>query len=178
MATTALTFRGVDLGDIPALLRLIQSAYRGEESRRGWTTEAHLLDGHRIDSDGIREIIVAPRSWLFAAETAGALIGCCHIEARTEGEAYLGLLSVRPGLQGQGVGRAMVARAEWEARARWGAERVRMRVIRQREDLIAWYERLGYRRTGETVPFPYDAPGAIARRSDLEFVVLAREVSL
>ena len=104
----------------------------------------------------------------------GALIGCCHIEARTEGEAYLGLLSVRPGLQRQGVGRAMVARAEREARARWGGEQMRMRVIRQREDLIAWYERLGYRRNGETIPFPYDAPGVIARRSDLEFVVLIK----
>jgi ribosomal protein S18 acetylase RimI-like enzyme len=171
-----LTFRCAVSVDIPALLILIQSAYRGEESRRGWTTEADLLDGRRIGSDGIRQLIATPRSCMLLAVSDGDLVGCCYVEARTGGEAYLGLLSVRPGLQGRGVGRVVVAKAEDEARARWAAAQMRMRVIRQREDLIAWYERLGYRRNGETVPFPYETPGVIAKRSDLEFVVLIKPI--
>lgn len=182
MATSAqpppLTFRCASSADIPALQALIQSAYRGEESRRGWTTEADLLDGIRIDSDGIRQLIATPRSCMLLTEADGDLIGCCYVEQSADGEAYLGLLSVRPGRQGRGVGRAMLAEAEHQACARWAAGQMRMRVIRQRDDLIAWYERRGYRRNGETVPFPYEAPGVVAKRSDLEFAVLVKPIAI
>jgi GNAT superfamily N-acetyltransferase len=86
------------------------------------------------------------------------------------------MLTVHPGLQGQGVGRALVAKAEREARVRWGATGMRMQVIRQRSELIAWYERLGYRPTGDTLPFPYDHPAVVTKRNDLEFVVLAKPI--
>lgn len=174
--TPVLSFRFAELGDIPALLTLIQSAYRGEESRRGWTTEAHLVDGQRIDPDGIKQIIATPGSCMFLAEADGELIACCQVEAQAGGGAYLGLLSVRPELQGRGVGGAMVTEAEREAGERWEAAQMRMRVIRQRQDLIAWYERLGYCRNGEVLPFPYDKPGVLPKRSDLEFVVLIKPI--
>ena len=171
-----LTFRRASLADVSAVGDLIASAYRGEESRRGWTTEAHLLGGPRIDADGIRRIIDAPDSYVLLAEAAGQLLGCCHVRAETPGQAYVGLLAVRPWLQGQGIGRAIIAWAEREAHERWATTQVRMQVIRQRRDLIAWYERLGYLPTGETLPFPYDAPGVVATRPDLEFVVLVKPI--
>jgi ribosomal protein S18 acetylase RimI-like enzyme len=171
-----LTFRLAELVDAPAVASLIESAYRGEESRRGWTTEADLIDGQRTSIAAIAEIITAPESHMFLAEADGQLVGCCHLEARADCQAYVGMLTVRPALQGQGVGRALVAKAEHEAHVRWGAAGMRMQVIRQRSELIAWYERLGYRQTGDTLPFPDDHPGAITKRDDLEFVVLAKRI--
>jgi ribosomal protein S18 acetylase RimI-like enzyme len=171
-----LTFRSAELEDAPAVASLIESAYRGEESKRGWTTEADLLDGQRTNTEAIAEIITAPESHMFLAEADGQLVGCCHVEARADRQAYVGMLTVRPGLQGQGVGRALVAKAEHEARVQWGAAGMRMQVIRQRSELIAWYERLGYRQTGDTLPFPYDHPGIITKRTDLEFVVLVKPI--
>ncbi|MGA2471201.1 MAG: GNAT family N-acetyltransferase [Solirubrobacteraceae bacterium] len=171
-----LTFRPAVLVDARAVVSLIESAYRGEESRRGWTTEADLLDSRRTSNREIEEIITAPQSCMLLAETDGQLVGCCHVESRTGQLAYLGMLSVRPHRQARGVGRSLVARAEREARARWGATEMRMRVICQRAELIAWYERLGYAPTGETMPFPYHDPQVIARRSDLEFVLLAKSI--
>jgi ribosomal protein S18 acetylase RimI-like enzyme len=171
-----LTFRLARLVDAPAVVSLIESAYRGEESKRGWTTEADLLDGQRTSPEAITEIITAPASHMLLAEADGELVGCCHVESRADRHAYVGMVTVRPGLQGQGVGRALVAKAEHEARSRWGAAVMQMQVVRQRPELIAWYERLGYRDTGDTLPFPYDHPGLIARRTDLEFLILAKPI--
>ena len=65
--------------------------------------------------------------------------------------------------------------AERLARDEWRATLMRMTVIRQRRDLIAWYERLGYRPTGETEPFPYgDERFGIPTRPDLAFAVLVK----
>ncbi len=164
------------LADAEAVVALIESTYRGVESRRGWTTEADLFDSRRTSNEAIAEIITAPDSRMLVAETDGQLIGCCHVQSRTAREAYLGLVSVRPHLQDRGVGRTIVAEAEREARTRWGAQLMRLRVIRQRVELIAWYERLGYQPTGETQPFPYDNPSVIATRSDLDFVLLAKPI--
>jgi ribosomal protein S18 acetylase RimI-like enzyme len=167
-------FRCASAGDGEAVVGLIESAYRGPESRRGWTTEADLLDGRRVDPVEFGQILCAPRSQIVLAEGDGHRLGCCHVRAGTDDRAYLGLLAVRPRLQGRGTGRALVAEAEGIAAKRWRARQMRLRVIVQREDLIAWYQRLGYRLTGERSPFPYDKPGVGARRSDLEFVALAK----
>jgi ribosomal protein S18 acetylase RimI-like enzyme len=172
-----LAFRAAGCDDIPALDELVQSAYRGEASRAGWTTEADLLGGQRTDPEALALIIEGDASRIVVAEDDGLVVGCCHVERRAGGTAYLGMLAVQPALQAQGVGRAIVAEAEriaWE----WGAARVQMTVIRQRAELIAWYERLGYRRTGETAPFPYgDERFGLPQVDDLEFLVLAKPLS-
>jgi ribosomal protein S18 acetylase RimI-like enzyme len=179
-AAVSLTFRfaaGSD-DEISAIVSLVESAYRGESSRLGWTTEADLLDGQRTDAEAVREIIVAANGGLLLAEDGANLVGCCQLERRQAGVAYFGMFSVRPGQQGQGLGRAIVAEAERIARDEWLAGRISMTVIRQRSDLIAWYERLGYRLTGETEPFPYgDKRFGIPTRPDLEFVVLAKTLT-
>lgn len=170
--TDALTFRDAVPEDVEALVALVESAYRGDASRVGWTTEAHLLEGQRTDQDGVREAMAAGR--LLVAERDGAIVGCCQLEQRGS-SAYFGMFSVAPALQGSGLGRAILAEAERLGRAELGASVMEMTVIAQREDLIAYYERRGFARTGETKPFPYgDERFGIPQREDLHFVVLAK----
>lgn len=179
MQAMPLTFRfatGLD-DEVDAVVDLVESAYRGPASRVGWTTEADLLDGQRTDAAAVRAIVASPAGGLLLAEDGSDLVGCCQLERRGAYEAYFGMFSVRPTRQGRGLGRAVLAEAERVARDEWGATRMSMTVIRQREDLIAWYERLGYQLTGETVPFPYgDERFGLPTRPDLEFVVLARSL--
>ena len=163
--------------DVPALVALIDSAYRGEQSYRGWTTEAHLLGGQRTDAEALHEIVSSASGMLLAAELDGELVGCCQLELGAADGAYFAMFAVRPERQGGGLGRAIVGEAERRARDDWGARRMRMTVIRQRSDLIAWYERLGYHPTGRTSPFPYgNERYGVPRRPDLEFVELAKDL--
>lgn len=169
-----LTFREAAEDDIPALVALLESAYRGEASRDGWTTEAGLLDGQRTDPDGVAAVLADEGSMMLAVERDGGLVACCQLERRA-GHAYFGMFAVRPVLQGAGVGKLVLAEAERRAVTEWGAGQMQMTVIRQREDLIAWYERRGYQRTGELRPFPYgDERFGIPRRDDLAFELLVK----
>ncbi|KWT57554.1 GCN5 family acetyltransferase [Streptomyces albus subsp. albus] len=174
MTTVELTYRAATEADVPALVALIESAYRGDASREGWTTEADLLEGQRTDPEGVAAVVGAPDSVLLVAENAGETVACCQLEHRGD-HVYFGMFAVRPGLQGGGLGKVVMAEAERTARARWNAAEMRMTVIRQRSDLIAWYERRGYRRTGTMFPFPYgDERFGIPRRPDLEFELLVK----
>jgi ribosomal protein S18 acetylase RimI-like enzyme len=178
MADVTLAFRFAEERDAPALVDLIESAYRGEASRTGWTTEADLLDGQRTDADAVLAVMRAPGGAMLVAEADGLLAGCCQLEQRPPGEAYFGMFSVRPGRQGQGWGGQILAEAERLARADWNAKTMVMTVLAQRGDLIAWYERRGYRRTGESRPFPYgNARLGIPKRPDLRFVVLSKPLA-
>lgn len=172
--TTAPHFRTATESDIPELVSLIDSAYRGESSRAGWTTEADLLDGQRTDADAVGAVVSAPHGRLLAAEREGRIVACCQLEHRGA-HAYFGMFAVRPDQQGGGLGRAVLAEAERVARAEWGASEMQMSVIVQREDLIAWYERRGYARTGRLSAFPYgDERFGIPRRPDLAFESLVK----
>lgn len=174
--THRLTFRVADEDDVPALVELVESAYRGESSRTGWTSEAHILEGRRTDEDGVREIIEAPAGRLLVAEREGAIVACCQLENRGDA-AYFGMFSVRPGAQGAGLGKIVIAEAERVAREEWGAVEMQMTVISVRAELIAFYERRGYSRTGRMSPFPYgDERFGIPLRDDLEFELLVKEL--
>jgi ribosomal protein S18 acetylase RimI-like enzyme len=177
MSDAELTFRAAGEEDVPALVALIESAYRGESSRAGWTTEADLLGGRRTDPDGVGAVVKDPGSLMLAVERGGALVACCQLENRT-GHAYFGMFAVRPAEQGGGLGRRVLAHAERMARERWGARRMHMTVIVQREDLIAWYERRGYVRTGTLSPFPYgDERFGVPQRDDLAFELLVKDLA-
>jgi ribosomal protein S18 acetylase RimI-like enzyme len=174
-----LSFRQATVSDVPAIVRLVESAYRGEASRVGWTTEADLLDGQRTDPGAVAEMLRVPGSTvLLAEEDGGQLVGCCRLEWRPDAEAYFGMFSVQPVRQGEGVGRQLLAEAERIAREDLAALTMVMTVIAQRTELIAWYERRGYRLTGETEPFPYgNERYGIPRRRDLVFAVLAKPLA-
>lgn len=171
-----LTFRDATEDDVPALVTLIESAYRGDSSRTGWTTEADILQGQRTDEDGVRAVVTAPSGRLLVVERDGMLIACCQLEHRGEA-AYFGMFAVRPGLQGAGLGKEIIAEAERTVREDWGVSEMHMTVISVREELIAWYERRGYRRTGKLTPFPYgDERFGIPQRADLAFELLVKDL--
>lgn len=169
-------FRDAEPADVDALVTLIESAYRGDSSRAGWTTEADILQGQRTDPQGVAEVIDAPGSRLMTVERDGALVACCQLEHRGE-HAYFGMFAVSPAQQGAGLGKVIIAEAERVAREEWGAREMHMTVISVREDLIAWYERRGYRRTGKMTPFPYgDERFGIPQRDDLRFELLVKDL--
>ncbi|MGW4438904.1 GNAT family N-acetyltransferase [Streptomyces sp. NPDC004596] len=173
-AATELTFRDAGDADVDALVALIESAYRGDASRAGWTTEADILQGQRTDPEGVLEVVKDPGSRLLTVEQGGRVVACCQLEHRGDA-AYFGMFAVSPALQGAGLGKAVIAEAERQARATWGVTEMHMTVISVREDLIAWYERRGYRRTGRMTPFPYgDERFGIPQRDDLQFELLVK----
>lgn len=166
-----LTFRFAARADAPAIAALIEEGYRGDESRRGWTTEADLIEGNRTNVAEIEAHIADPNARFLMAFEAGTLVGCALIKNQA-GEGYFGMFAVKPALQGAGHGKQILAHAEQHIRNLWNCTKVAMTVISIREDLVAYYERRGYTRTG-TKPFPFDRePGA--KRTDFHFVVLAK----
>ena len=174
MTDDTIAFRDADAGDVPALVALVTSAYRGESSRAGWTTEADLLDGNRIDPDVLRGDIEREHSRVLLASRDGVLLGCAHV-AIENGAGYFGMFAVDPLLQAGGIGKAILAEAERVVRDEWRLPMMRMTVIDLREDLIGWYERRGYRRTGIKKPFPaVDPRFGLPRRDDLRFEVLEK----
>ncbi|MFI6559082.1 GNAT family N-acetyltransferase [Streptomyces sp. NPDC050534] len=176
-AATGLTFRDAIDADVDVLVALIESAYRGDSSRTGWTTEADILEGQRTDAEGVLDVIKSPDSRLLTVERDGVVIACCQLEHRGA-YAYFGMFAVSPQLQGTGLGKVIIAEAERAARETWGVREMHMTVISVREDLIAWYERRGYRRTGRMTPFPYgDERFGIPQRDDLQFELLVKELA-
>jgi GNAT superfamily N-acetyltransferase len=160
--------------DVGSLVALIQSAYRGEVSRAGWTTEADLLEGQRTDRAAVTELVAAGS--LLLAVDGSTLLGCCQLERRGA-VAYFGTFAVQPAVLGAGIGSALLAEAERRART-WDCGTVEMTVLAQRADLIPYYERRGYLRTGEERPFPYgDDRYGVPQRDDLVFTVLAKQLS-
>lgn len=172
------TFRRATADDVPALHALVHGAYRGDSARRGWTHEADLLEGSRIDLPTLEAIVADPAQVVLLAERDGRLLGCVQVTDRGRGLAYLGMLTVDPVLQGGGLGRSLIAAAEAAARDRLGARTMEMTVIVQRTELIDWYARRGYLPTGERRPFPATDPRfGLPKRDDLAFVVLARDLT-
>jgi len=170
------TFRFAEPPDVAAVVALVESAYRGETSRVGWTTEADLLEGQRTDQVAVAELIHSEASHILLVERDADLVACCHLARSRPDTVYLGLFAVRPGAQGGGLGTSVVVEAGRLA-AEWGASLLRMTVINRRLDLLAWYGRLGFVLTGEVEPFPYgDKRFGIPTRPDLELVVLQRPV--
>jgi GNAT superfamily N-acetyltransferase len=168
------TFRLATPADIGAIVALVESAYRGDVSRKGWTTEADLLDGQRTDPISVAELLARPGCCILLGECGAELVACANLERRGV-VAYFGMFSVRPDAQGTGLGRAMLAEAERIAKSDWKCTEMQMTVISVRDELIAWYERRGYRRTGIYSPFPYgDARFGIPKRDDLRFELLVK----
>ena len=140
--------------DLAPLHALVQRAYRGDAARAGWTHEADLVEGQRIEPDALAAILNHGNERLLVAERDGQLIGCVQITDRGDGVGYLGLLGVDPEQQAGGLGRRLIAAAEREAATQFGARTMEMSVIEPRKELIAYYERRGYARTGVFLPFP------------------------
>lgn len=172
-----LSFETAGAEAVGEVVALVESAYRGEASRQGWTTEADLIGGQRTDAEAVAALVAGPETSLLLARRDGALVGCCMLERRPAGRARIGMLAVRPEAQAGGIGAALLGEAERRA-VPGGAAMAELLVIAQRGDLIAWYERRGYRLTERREPFPYgDERYGLPRRADLCFVVLERRLA-
>jgi GNAT superfamily N-acetyltransferase len=174
--TMRLSFRKAGLADADAIARLVNSAYRGESSRAGWTTEADLLGGQRTDVGEIVELIEAQGSIILLMHRGPELVGSVHLQ-RSGSEACLGMLTIEPALQGTGLGRRFLEEAERLVRDAWGSTAMLMTVISVRDELIAYYERRGYARTGELRPFPTSPRFGVPKVDRLEFAVLRKELA-
>ncbi|WP_433787406.1 GNAT family N-acetyltransferase [Actinomycetospora sp. CA-101289] len=172
--TAPLTIRVAEAADVDSLLALVHSAYRGPSGREGWTSEADLIDGPRTTRALLAADVADPSITILVA---GDLLGCAAVTLPAGGDtASFGLFAVRPGVQQGGVGTALLRAAEDHARDR-GARVMEMCVIDRRPELIAWYERRGYTRTGETRPFPYGEEGVgEPRGDDFRFAVLTHDL--
>ncbi len=171
-----------DPADLAEVSDLVNAAYRGEGGQAGWTSEVGMVDGQRTTAAALQEdLAVSDAVSILVLRDAKEILACVRLE-RTAGIrgqhiCHIGMLAVRPGAQDRGLGRIMLQRAEAECLA-MGALVARMTVVSVRRSLIAWYERHGYRRTGETEPFPYeDARFGAPLRPDLEFVVLEKPLA-
>lgn len=153
---------------------MVNAAYRGMSSRAGWTTEADLLDGQRTETTEIAHLIGAEDSLILLCLRDGEIIGSVHLEKEDAATAYMGMLVIRPVLQGRGLGRQFIRMAEEAAQAEWNIFRMQMQVITLRHELIAYYERRGYRRTGEIRLFPADPGFGLPKVAGLQFEVLEK----
>jgi ribosomal protein S18 acetylase RimI-like enzyme len=160
--------------DAPELDKLVNSAYRGDSSRQGWTTEADLLDGTRTDAAAIAENIQAPATTLLKYVKENEILGCVELRNHN-GKLYLGMLTVSPRLQGTGIGKELLKAAEVEARKQ-KCSSIYMTVISIRQELIEWYVRHGYQLTGERKPFAFNDPRFGQPKIKLEFVVLEKKL--
>jgi ribosomal protein S18 acetylase RimI-like enzyme len=161
--------------DISALNTLINSAYRGEFSKKGWTTEAYLLEGGRTTEAELLDIIQDTSNTLLKYSDNGKIIGCVLLKVKAN-ELYLGMLTVSPDLQNSGVGKKLLQQAEVFA-AEIQLPKIIMTVISVREELIAWYKRNGYVDTGAREPFPVSDVFNPTTQEPLEFMVLEKVIS-
>ncbi|MBF4505652.1 GNAT family N-acetyltransferase [Flavobacterium sp. JLP] len=162
------------LADIPALTLLINSAYRGETSKKGWTTEAHLLEGKRTDEPEMTEIFLDPKNTILKFTENDKIIGSVLLVEKGP-QLYLGMLTVSTELQNGGIGKKLLAEAENQAKA-LGLSSIIMTVVSVRSELIAWYKRHGYAETGQREPFPSSDIHINISDSPLEFVFLEKKI--
>jgi len=174
--TINLSFRQAELTDIDQIINLVNTAYRGELSKKGWTTEAELLGGQRVDYEEIEDIIADKHQIIILCFNDDILIGTVVVQNKIDC-AYLGMLTVRSDLQAVGIGKKILAVAENLVARQWKIKHLEMTVIQQRNELIYWYIRRGYVPTGQTRPFPYDDPRfGEPKINDLKFVVLEKDL--
>jgi len=160
------------LQDIPSLTTLINSAYRGETSKKGWTTEAHLLEGKRTTEEELKEIIQDPKNTFLKFTENDQIIGSVLLVEK-EDQLYLGMLTVSPELQNAGIGKKLLAEGEKQAKT-LGLSSIIMTVVSVRAELIAWYKRHGYVETGEKEPFPSSDIHINISDKPLEFIYLEK----
>lgn len=162
------------LQDIPALTILINSAYRGETSKKGWTTEANLLEGKRTNEEELTETLLDPKNTILKFTDNDTIIGSVLLIEK-EHQLYLGMLTVSPELQNSGIGKKLLAEAENHAKA-LGLSSIIMTVISVREELVAWYKRHGYADTGEREAFPESEIHVTISEKPLEFIYLEKKI--
>jgi ribosomal protein S18 acetylase RimI-like enzyme len=140
------------VNDAKDINTLVNSVYRGENSKKGWTTEAEFLGGIRITEEKVKEILVRKNDIVILAFIEGSITGCVHLENAGE-HSYLGMLSVDVDHQDKGIGRLLINECERYTKEEWKLRKIKMKVINRRLELMEYYYRRGYRSTGEIEEF-------------------------
>jgi len=167
------SFRPAVMADVERIVALVNAAYRGESSRAGWTTEADLLDGQRTDAGEVSALIAAEDSIILLYLAGVEIIGSVHLQHGNH-VAHMGMLVIKPGFQGQGLGKKFMRAAEATAIKMWGVNKMLMHVITLRHELIAFYERRGYRRTGKIKAFPHEVRFGIPKVEGLKIELMEK----
>ena len=168
-------FREAVAADSAAIAALVNSCYRGDSSRQGWTTEADLLDGTRTNEEEIRSLIETPGSLFLLCVDGREIIGSVHLQ-REESSGYLGMLVVKPDVQAGGMGSRLMEAGEALVRDKWKLRRMTMNVFTVRPELLSYYGRRGYRRTGKVKPFHAHDVHGTPRVEGLELEVLEKDL--
>jgi ribosomal protein S18 acetylase RimI-like enzyme len=171
---TALNISQIENDDVDALVVLVNSAYRGESSKKGWTTEADLLGGLRTNKKAIQDMLRQQGAIILTAKTeTDRLVGCVYLHQKGD-QLYLGMLTVAPDIQAKGIGNQLLLAAEKYARE-INCTVITMTVIDVRHELIDWYKRKGFQSTGEIRPFPTDPEFGLPMQP-LQFTVLEKKI--
>ena len=169
-----MTFSSAVIADAQSIAKLVNSAYRGDYSKQGWTTEADILGGQRTDSGKIQEMIEDPQATIELLKVGNQLMGCVYL--KHEGDAvYLGMLTVEPTQQDKKYGSQLMTHAESWAQQR-GVKKMKMTVIEGRDTLIAYYQRRGWYFTGKTEPFPMNDPRFGLPKTQLTFLEMIKDI--
>jgi ribosomal protein S18 acetylase RimI-like enzyme len=176
MESIEIKFQIAGINDAEVITSLVNSVYRGENSKKGWTTEADFLTGIRITEEKVKEIIERKSGIIILAIFEGNIIGCVHLE-NTGTNSYLGMLSVDVNYQDKGIGKLLINECERYTKEMWGLSEIKMKVISRRTELIEYYNRRGYSSTGELEDFGAHGETFGDTKEMLYFETLKKELS-
>lgn len=158
--------------DVPAIIKIVNSAYHGQADSKSWTSEGHLVSGPRITEENLHNYIQQPNiTILRCADEQGSIVGCVLLEKKQD-TLYLGMLSVDPQIQASGIGKLLLSAAETFARQHQ-YKTITITVIDRRVELIDWYKRKGYKPTGNVIPFTNPSSTAL---DNFSFVELQKDL--
>jgi ribosomal protein S18 acetylase RimI-like enzyme len=160
--------------DVAALNHLINSAYRGESAKQGWTHEADLLTGIRTTERELKNMITRKNTFILKYIENGIITACVLVEKKAD-KLYMGMLTVSPRLQGRGVGKKLLKATE-ETAIKLQCKKIEMTVIDARQELISWYTRNGYKDTGKRMTLPSEIQNAVVPGRNLQFIVMEKDV--
>lgn len=172
----SIDFRPAVTEDSERVCNLVNSVYRGEEAKKGWTTEADLLGGIRIDVNTVNKIIDTSDNVILLALIENKIVGCVHLEKRKNNKCYLGMLSVDVNYQNKKIGRALMDESEDYAKNVFGCDGMEMRVFERRTELVDYYLRRGYSLTEKKEPFIVNFHFGDPKVSDLDFIVMVKKL--
>jgi len=165
--------RVAEATDVQAIVQLVNQAYRPNTGAVGWTHESNWVSGGRTSVDQVMDLLLKPDSMILLKSVNSAIVACVHIEKHGS-ISDIGMLAVNPSQQATGIGKQMLAHAEHYARTEYGAKKFAMLVISSRIELIAFYLRRGYKKTGVLMDYPITAGVGIPKYSGMTIEVLEK----
>jgi ribosomal protein S18 acetylase RimI-like enzyme len=166
-------FRAAIKLDAEVIANLVNMAYRPESAASGWTHEYDLVSGSRTNADQILEIISKPDSVILLGIKGSEIVACIHIE-KDGSNGCIGMFAVNPAVQGAGIGKQMLAYAEGVATENFSSDKFIMVVVSSRSELISFYQRRGYHKTGSIMDYPLSAGAGIPKQSGLKIEILEK----